>query len=205
MNEGRIIKAENTKEKKEEWFDIEVIRGFDGNVLEGILEIENECFPVDWGYDDAESYYKDALENPENINIVLRKDKKIAGYLLAVFYDELLADEEFMEADPDFKGDSERYYIETIGIIPEYRQNADGNKMYFNMLKKLLEEAMSRNGIHKFSLHARVNSGFSLNLQKSLGRIVTKVRRIDKWKYYNDEEPTDYLELEYEQRNPKNL
>ena len=205
MNEGRIIRAENTNEKKEDWFDVDVIRGFDEDVLGGILEIEDECFPADWRYDDAEGYYKEALENPENINIVLRKDKKIAGYLLAVAYGELLADEEFMEADPDFKGDSERYYVETIGIIPEFRKNTDGNKMYFNLLKKLLEESMSRYGIHKFSLHARVNTGFSLNLQKSLGRIVSKVRRIDKWKYYNDEEPTDYLELDYEQRDSKNL
>lgn len=193
MSEKKFLPTEN--EKKENLFEVEVTDGFSENILNGILEIEDGCFPADWHYEDAESYYKEALENSNNINIILKKEGRIIGYLLAIPHNDLLEEKEFMEADPDFKEDKEKYYIETLGIIPE---NKGGAKVLLDMFKKLIEEARTRYGIHKFSFHARVNNGLSLAIQKSLGRVVTKKRRIDNWKFYNDEEPTDYLELEYE-------
>ena len=82
--------------------------------------------------------------------------------------------------------DSKRYYIETVGILPEFR----GRRGFTEMLKRLVEQSKIRG--NNISLHARVNNGFSTIVKKKLN--VTKIRRIDKWKYYNYEEPVDYIE-----------
>ena len=82
--------------------------------------------------------------------------------------------------------DSKRYYIETVAILPEFR----GKKGFSEILKTLIEQPKIEG--NNISLHARVENGFSTIIQNKLH--VTKIRRIDKWKYYNYAEPADYIE-----------
>ncbi len=64
------------------------------------------------------------------------------------------------------------------------------------MLSKLIEESMAR-GCNKVSMHSRVDNGLSQVIQRYYKDMVTLVRRIENWKYYNGTEPTDYIEGTY--------
>ena len=83
--------------------------------------------------------------------------------------------------------DSARYYIETIAILPEYR-----GKNGFSLILKALGQELGQRGLHDISLHARVANSFSAIVQKKIK--VTKIRRVENWKYCNNEEPVDYIE-----------
>ena len=162
----------------------EVINTFDITALEDILFIDKNSFPMEWVYDNAEEYYRKALLKEDNIHIFLKDNGNRIGYLLAIPHND--ASKELKKDDPEMEDDSKRYYIETVGILPEFR----GRRGFTEMLKRLVEQSKIRG--NNISLHARVNNGFSTIVQKKLN--VTKIRRIDKWKYYNYEEPVDYIE-----------
>lgn len=197
-----LPKTNNTTERREDKMQpkIEIVSAFDKAVLKGILDVKKKSFPDGWEYEDAAEYYKEALENPRNIHIVLRKGKEMAGYLLAVPHNDVALDEEMMEADPEIKGDAERYYIETMEIIPELQKTLSGGKIFFKMLYKLFDEAETRFGINKFSMHARVSAGTSEVIRKYFGDMITEVRRIENWRFYNGQEPTDYMEGIYQKK-----
>lgn len=163
----------------------ELINNFKNHLLLIILEIEKKSFPQEWQYEDADSYYKEKLKDKTNINIILRKKNKGIGYLLAIPHNKAI--EEINSADPLLTHDCKKYYIETISIIPEFRGQGGLNLL----LNKLIEECKKRL-IERISMHARVENQFSDIIQRKLN--VIEVRRIERWKYYNFQEPTDYIE-----------
>ena len=63
---------------------IELVKSWDDALVQKILELEKRCFPKSWLYDDGFEYYSEALRIEKNINLLLREDGKIVGYLLAV-------------------------------------------------------------------------------------------------------------------------
>ena len=165
----------------------EVIHFFDSKVLKDILFIERNSFPEAWCYgEETEEYYSRMLGSKDNINIILADNDKRIGYLLAMPHNKAV--HELKDADPSMKEDPGRYYIETVGILPEFR----GRRGFPLMLGELIEECKKR-GFDKMSLHARVCSGLSSWIQRFFK--VTELRRIDRWKYYNYEEPADYIEV----------
>jgi len=163
----------------------EVVKTFDADVLQNILSIERSSFPKAWIYDKAEEYYGRMLSAKANINILLTETGQKIGYLLAIPHNDAVKD--LSSDDPKMEGDLLKYYIETIAIRAEYR----GKKGFSILLGKLIEECKKR-GIHKISMHARVSNHLSEIIQKKLA--ITEIRRIEKWAYYNFEEPTDYIE-----------
>jgi len=163
----------------------EVIHKFDENIVDDIVRIHSNSFPAGWVYADAREYYSIMLRNKSNIHIIFNDNGKRAGYLLAIPHD--VAIEELKNDDPEIEKDSGKYYIETIGIIPESR----GKKGLSFMLQKLVEECRDR-GIKRISLHARISNNLSEIIRKKFE--IIKTRRIEKWRYYNFEEPTDYIE-----------
>lgn len=162
----------------------EILNTFDMTALEDILIIDRYSYPIEWAYPDAEDYYGEMLLKEENIHIFLKDNGNRIGYLLAIPHNDAV--KELKIDDPQMKKDSKRYYIETVAILPEFR----GRKGFSEILKTLLEQPKIKG--NNISLHARVENGFSTIIQKKLN--VTKIRRIDKWKYYNYAEPTDYIE-----------
>jgi hypothetical protein len=176
---------------------IKIVSAFNEAVYLGILEVKKKAMPADWEYDDAMEYYKEALENSNNIHVILCKGKEMMGYLLAVPHNDVALDGEMMEADPEIKGDAERYYIETMEIVPELQKTLLGGRLFFKMLHILLAEAEKRFSINKFSMHARVSAGMSRAVQRYFGDMIKTVRHIENWRYYNGEESTDYIEGTY--------
>lgn len=185
-----LTKNQKTIEKKEASMQTgEIISEYNSQILADILNIDKESFEKQ--YDDVEEYYKEALENKDNINVILRDGEKVVGYLLAIPHNDAV--EDLKSADPEFKEDKERLYVETIAVHPEYRIGGGAFKMIFTMI----EEAGKR-GINKFSMHVRVKGGLSAAVQKCFGKMITKVNRIENWPYYENGEPTDYVEGTYE-------
>jgi len=171
--------------KGETMLKAEVINQFDKNIVKEIVSINRAAFPQGWGAPDAERYYGDMLRYEKSIHIILNDDCKKAGYLLAIPQNN--AFEELKNDDPRMEKGAGTYYIETLGIIPESR----GKKGLSMMLEKLAGECRKRE-INKISLHARVSNKLGEIIQKKFKTI--KIRRIEKWRYYNFEEPTDYIE-----------
>lgn len=173
----------------------EVITTASDEFLKALLEMQDNSYPEGWGYDDAEQYYRKMIESTENINIVLKEKEKILGYALLVPHnqirEELLADDPMMEEDPN------RLYIETMELDPEVGKTLAGGKLFFKMLGKMFDESGKR-GINKFSMHARVSTGLSGAVQRYFGSMMTHVRRIENWPYYNGQESTDYMLGTYE-------
>lgn len=167
-------------------FEAEVVRTVDDSTLKDIIAINNLSFSASWIYPDQEMYYRDMLHKTKNIHIFLKYKEKRVGYLLAIPHDIAVA--ELIKHDTMMKNDPAKYYIETAGIIPEYR----GKNGLIIMIKMLASEC-NKTGITKLSMHARVNTGLSKKIQ-SLFK-VSEVRRIQIWRYYNYEEPADYLEV----------
>ncbi len=163
----------------------EAVEGPDEKIASDIVLINRHSYPEGWEYPGAEEYYRQMLMNQKNICIMLIDDEKRVGFLLAIPHNdavgELKDDDEFMEQGP------KTYYIENAAILPDYR----GEKGFSQMLGVLRQELRKR-GIFTISLHARVSNNLSKNIQKSMK--IIKVRRIEAWRYYNYQEPTDYLE-----------
>jgi len=165
-------------------FSAERIDEFNEDILKDILFVNRFSFPPGWQSNDAGEYYRIMLQVSDNIGIILKDSEKIVGFLMAIPHP--IAIEELKTDDPEMKDDKDRYYIETVGILPEYT----GKGGFSLMLDKLLE-ALMKNEI-KLSLHARVINGFTEKIQKKLR--VSMIRRIEKWRYYHFLEPTDYIE-----------
>jgi ribosomal protein S18 acetylase RimI-like enzyme len=163
----------------------EVINYYDEQILNDIITINQKSFPSGWDYGDDNTYYGGMLKNKDNISIILKDGIKNVGYLLAIPHN--IARKELENDDKFMNENISRYYIESIAIIPEYR-NKSGLSAILDTLRRELESR----GILGVSLHARVHNNFSKIIQNKIK--VSKIRRIDKWKYYNFEEPTDYIE-----------
>jgi len=186
-----LPKNQNTTEKKEDAVQsIEVIHDCSEEIFQDVYAVlkktaEEEGFDVG-----DEKYIKEKLENQENINIFLREGGKAIGYLCAVPHNS--AYEELVEDDPLMEKNSERYYVNTIEIVSEYRKG----RGFLKMMHKMFDEAEERFNINKFSFHCRTENGLSRVIQKVFKGMITEVRPIDKWKYVNDE-PYEYLEGTY--------
>lgn len=178
-----------SKEKLEQNVAIEVVCDFNEQRLKNILNLEKECFPASWQYEDAKEYYEKMLRDQENINVFLESSGTVVGYILAR---SKLNDQEIndlRESDPALN-DIYGFYIETIQILPEF-QNKGGAK---KLLIAICEEAKKR-GIEKFSIHARTKNKFNDKIKKIFEGKITLVRQIEKWAPA-DGEPYEYIEWE---------
>jgi len=185
----------NIEKKEDAMHSLEVITSASDDFLKSLLEMQDKAYPAGWEYEDAEEYYRKMIESSENINIILKEKEKIIGYVLLVPHNKVR--EELLADDPRMEEDSNRFYIETMEIDPEIGKTLAGGKLFFKMLGKVFEEA-EKKGINKFSMHARVSTGLSKAVQRYFGTMMTEVRRIENWPYYNGQEPTDYMLGTYE-------
>lgn len=158
------------------------------SLLENICHIEEKSFNKTWLYDDYIKYYESIIADKNNILITLYFNNMIIGYLLAIKHNEAVDD--LKNYDPYIKEDlfNNKYYVESIAILPEYR----GMKGLYILLDELVIKCKEL-GISKLSMHARVNNMLSSKIQELFN--VDDVRNIANWKYYNYEEPTDYIEV----------
>jgi ribosomal protein S18 acetylase RimI-like enzyme len=163
----------------------EVVRSFDESIVNTIVRIHRDSFPLGWEYENDKKYYGELIKNGNNIIILLNEDGKRFGFLLAIPHNDAVLD--LKNYDELMREDAFRYYIETVAILPEYRSKKGFSAMFETLIIEL-----KKRSIQAISLHARVSNNFTKIIQKKLK--VTKIRRIDKWKYYKYDEPTDYIE-----------
>jgi hypothetical protein len=177
-------------------YSVDAVRGYSDAMLCDILAAYHDAMPESWHYPDAEEYFGTLLHDENTIHILLRRDQRPIGYLLAIPHNDAVHDEELRQADPDLAEDPDRLYIETMEIVPEYGRSLAGGRLCMMMLRALVEESGKR-GIHSFSMHARVTTGLNQALRKIYGDMLTQFRTIESWPFYNGEEPTEYIEATY--------
>jgi hypothetical protein len=181
---------------KSSLYNVEVVKGYSDAVLLDILGIASHDEPESWQYPNAEEYYGETLRDENTIHILLRRDQRPIGYLLAIPHNDAVHDDELRQADPDLDEDPDRLYIESMEIVPEFGRSLAGGRLCLMMLRALHKEAGKRR-IFKFSMHTRVNNGLNTALRKIYGDMLTQFRTIENWPFYNCEEPTEYIEGTY--------
>ena len=165
---------------------------FSKEILNKVLDVEKKSFPKSWLYPQRKVYYQIALKRPENISAFLYAGENIVGYSLMVPYE--LVWMELSKDDKKMKLDFDRYYLDTIQILPSYRGFGGSSKM----IMALCREANSR-GISKFSGHFRTKNNLSQQVKKLFLSKVTNIRKIKSWKYGGDES-YEYIEWKYSSR-----
>lgn len=173
---------------------VEAVRKFDEKTWREILKLRQDSLPESWRSLPSEAeipeWYREAMDDPKYIMLILREAKKAIGYLMATPQNEAV--EELKEADPLMREDEGRYYVEIIHILPDYRKANGSVKLIFAFLDEL-----AKKGLNRTSMHVRVNNGMSAVVQKLFAGQLTEIRRIENWKYYGGHEPTDYIEGTY--------
>lgn len=173
---------------------VEAVKKFDEKTLQEILELRKSSLPESWQKLESEKeipeWYREAMDDPKYIMFLLREKEKSIGYLMAIPQNEAV--EELKDVDPQMKEDEERYYVEIVHILPTFR----GEKGFLKLVFAFLDE-IGKKGLNKVSLHARVSNGTSAVVQRLFSGQITEARRIENWKYYGGEEPTDYIEGTY--------
>jgi ribosomal protein S18 acetylase RimI-like enzyme len=181
---------ENSSRKEEgKMVETQVLSGYSENSLKGILEVvKNENVPESLRYEDAAEYYKEMLENKENINIVLKDGQRVVGYTFMKPHNK--AFDELKDLDINMKPDPERYYLEFMAINPEYK----GSGGFRELVNGLVKEVHKRR-LDKFSMHARIKNHLAEMVMAQFKNFVTESRTIENWPYYSDGEATQYIEI----------
>jgi|GEM_PF-658402 len=168
---------------------IELIEKPNDELMKKIVETYKKCFPEEWSYPDAEEFFSKLLNKEGNIGILLKDGEEIAGFALLRPHDDMVEDIE--EPDPELKKDENRFYIETLQILPQYQ-----NKGSFTKIVTTIISESKKKHIHKFSFHARVKNKLSENIQRIFGDKITQIRRMDDFYDYGGDEPCDYIEVD---------
>ena len=157
--------------------------------MEDVISISHNAYPQKWPCSDPREYYSRMLGKPDTVLVLLSESGMNVGFLFAIPQNQAV--EELKAEDSEMEKDLFGYYIENIAILPSYRKK-DGLPKMFLLLKK----EMDRKGILRISLHARVSNGLSRSIRKNLK--VIHARRIENWKYYDRQEATDYIIIEWQ-------
>jgi hypothetical protein len=98
-------------------FQTMVVHGYKEEYLESILKLD-PLFPIK--IQDSKEKIIEHLTESANINVFLKKDESIIGWILGipqnVAYADLKAD------DIDIKPDNAMYYIDKVVVFPGYRE-----------------------------------------------------------------------------------
>ena len=137
---------------------VEIVTKSSETVINQIIELGRTTYPAP-SNDDKHSFYKEDLNNRNNINLVLKREGRIVGYLFA--YPQNEACENLRNWDPRMSFDGGMYYIDTCQTMPDER-NSGG---FLILLYKLFEELRKRN-ISRISAHLRQSNGLNTKILK---------------------------------------
>lgn len=167
-------------------FKIRVLNSvdIDKKIIQDIVSIDTALFRLPWSVSDVEEFFT----NKDNIRIVLELGAgKIVGCFLGRPHNAARID--LQEDDPLIQEDSARYYIESTAVLSEYQKRGGLSKMF-----EAFEKELKSKKIYRISVHARVPELSEFIQKKTKATILP--RRINKWKYYYDQGPTDYIEAD---------
>lgn len=142
----------------------------------------------EWG--SSQEYIGSKIRDSKNIGIMLKVEDKAAGFVLAIPHNDAVA--EIKEADPlMIESSDDRLYVDVVAVVPEYQRLNGG----IRLVGELVQEAYRRHGVNRFSMHVRVSTGLSEAVQTNVKSAITMLRRVDRWRYYAGELPSDYIEM----------
>ena len=168
----------------------EVVHNIDDTIVRDTVSISRDSFPPGWSCGNSEELYGQVLRRHHTLLIMLRDDERNVGFLFAVPHNDAV--EDLKNDDPLMKENAGTYYVQNIAILPPYRR-----KLALGKILAVLREELQKRGIFTISMHARVSNGLSRTIQNHIK--IVEIRRIDTWKYYGHEEPTDYIVAEWQE------
>lgn len=149
-------------------FQTEVIRTFKDEYLKTIMKLE-PLFPIK--IQDREEKIRENLKTAANINVFLKKDEQVVGWILATPHNDAV--NELRNDDTGMKEDPARYYIDKLAVIPEHRQGL----IFVHLIYAMFEEA-NRRGFHKFSTHVLCGNGLNKVIMKLFKHTLTERRKV---------------------------
>ena len=166
----------------------DVVYNIDNTIVKDTISISRDSYPEGWACSNPEEYYNQMLTKRHNVHIMLTDNEKNVGFLFAIPHNDAVV--ELKDHDPLMKDDSGAYYIENVAVLPAYQKKGALGKML-----AVLKEELRKRDIFRISLHARVHNGLSRNIQQNMK--IIEIRRINAWRFYAYEEPTDYIVAEW--------
>jgi ribosomal protein S18 acetylase RimI-like enzyme len=160
-------------------------------IIRSAIEISLSSYPPGWGCSNPDEYYNQKLRETSSVLITLEDAGKSVGLLVAIPQNEAV--EELRTEDPEMKEDPSGYYIENIAILPSYRGKKGLSKMF-----SALKVEMKNRGVERISLHARISNNLNMAVRNNFK--VVGARIIENWKFYNNQEPTEYIVAELNHR-----
>ena len=116
---------------------VEIVTESSETVINQIINLGKVTYPV-FSSGDKHSFYREDLNNRNHINVVLKREGTIVGYLLA--YPQNEACENLREWDPRMPRGDRMYYVDTVQTMPDER-NSGG---FLILLYRLFEELRRR-------------------------------------------------------------
>jgi ribosomal protein S18 acetylase RimI-like enzyme len=129
------------------------------------------------------------LTDSKNINIFLREGGESVGYLLVKPFKTVVL--ELKEYDPGLTEESDKFYIETIQILPANQGRGGARRLLIEACKSVLKR-----GVSKFAIHARTNNGLNEKIKRVFEGSIILSRKIESWKWAEGE-PYEYIEWKY--------
>lgn len=126
-----------------------IVRKMTKDDIEGILEIENLCFPMPWSKGAIEA----ELKNQLSYYVVVEVENKIAAYAGTWF----ILDEA---------------HITNVAVHPDYR-----GKKFGNMVMEALFEESKRRSVVSMTLEVRKSNQIAQNLYKKYGFKLSGIRK----------------------------
>ena len=149
-------------------FQTEVIKEFKEEYLKAILKLE-PLFPIK--IQDRDEKVQMNLKTAANINVFLRKDGQIVGWLLATPHNDAV--KELRNDDTEIKEDCGRYYIDKLAVLPEFRRGFT----FLKLIYAFAEEA-NRSGIYKYSTHVLCGNGLNKIIMRFFKHTLTLRRKV---------------------------
>lgn len=167
----------------------EIITSPNSDIVKNISKLE-PLFPEKIQED--KDKIKSNLIDMSNISILLKSGTETVGYLLATPHNKAVHDLEF--DDVAMKRDSQRYYLDKIVVLPEYRSN----QAFLILVIRLLKEAGAK-GIHRISSHILVGTGLNKTIKKMFKTYITEARMTILEMY--DNALFEYIEFSYSEKD----
>lgn len=163
----------------------QIVRGWDPDLGDALIRLQKAAFPPRMQFRQPETYYREALQDPANVNIVVRRNHGgLAGYLLALPHQSVW--EELHRWDPEFQKEPTGLYVDIIQTLPGHRQFAG----FMGLVTGLCDEARRR-GESRIAMHVRTCNGLN-RLTRKLFPQSRSLRRIENW--FDSGEAFDYIE-----------
>lgn len=164
---------------------IDIVTSADPQLVSQLIELQQKAFPPQMQDQDPERYYREALSDKRNLNVILRSPQgSLRGYLLGM--PQPVVVEELRQWDPQMHGDPSAVYVDIIQVHPDCR----GNGGFLRLVTGLCREA-GRRGHQRLNMHVRTRYGLHLAVRRMFPDS-RSLRRIENW--WGSGESFEYIE-----------